>query len=572
MQPSSQTRFIALLVLTVVAIAGATFAILHRGVGRTASAASVAVVQPAAPAENPTEKPPAPTPPLATQPLQTQPLAGAPDDVTGFVSVAESEVAQLHSGVTLADWMSARGARERWTAAKPETQVDGPDEECLSLRRKDSLPSGAVVVRALYFYPPRVPSPIVFPKIDPSSPFSACTLAAVRLEAEAPAPANGHALAQAVAQRFTQTYGLSNDPEEVRRRRVKLWGEDGGHWVANIDITSSYDTKPGKDPDAPDQLIQGPVVRVSADLPHLDEMGNRSVLRRVDRPAEAAQFRRAVAAARVDAALSQRMEKLYELDVALGDRLNQEAEEMCKTRCPQDMPKPSGNDWREPLVPVLQDWFQALKAADPGRRAAGLLAADRLLLAFGRIRPGDHFGTQQSSTAEQAKLRTELQSLGAEFATGFEDIHYGYAGNWLLQSRDLDPDSEGGKLALLIWMTSGFDCTQAGPEGFREVISEGEALLAKNIDAQSAAEAHFRVGDAYSDIVAIAGGKSGANGEYDSSKYAGEAEADRAKALAHYRAGLAIDNTSQNAADAWRQAWHLSTGLVPGEFYVCFGD
>jgi len=104
------------------------------------------------------------------------------------------------------------------------------------------------------------------------------------------------------------------------------------------------------------------------------------------------------------------------------------------------------------------------------------------------------------------------------------------------------------------------------------VILEGEGLLAKGLDPPTAAHVHFMVGDAYSDIVAIAGGESGGNGEYESAQFEGEADSARAKALAHYRAGLAVDNSSENAKDAWRQAWHLAAGLLPSERYVCFGD
>lgn len=486
--------------------------------------------------------------------------------------LAESEVTQLREGVALSQWMSARGAGEQWTATKPEVLVDGPGVECLSLRRIDALPSGATIVRALYFYPPRVPSPITFPTVDAASPFATCTLAEVRIEAEASTPDAGRAMASAIAQRFTKVYG--DKPGRERLLRVlRSSGEGGGHWVGSSDILSNYDGKPGLSPNAPGQLIQGPVARVFAHLPNLEDMVNRSPLPRADRALEAAQFRRAVAAAGVAAAISQRMEQLYATDVTLADRLNQQAEEQCKKSClPEDMPKATGSDWREPLVPVLQDWFQALKAADPAHRAAGLFAADRLLLAFESVRADAQFGGEQSSTPEQTKLRTELQNLGAEFGTGFEDPAYGYKQNWLLQAKDLDPGSEGGKLALLTWMSTGYSCDQAGAEGFRKVISEGEAMLARNIDSPTSAQIHFRVGDAYSDIVAIAGGRSGANGEYDPSQYTSEAGADRAKALAHYRAALAIDNTSQNAKDAWRQSWHLAAGLVPGERYVCFGD
>jgi hypothetical protein len=559
--------------LVVIAIGAASLTILHLREEHNVAAAPVVAKTDPQPASQIVPPPVQPNV-QPSQPPPSQPWTNASDDPTVFTFLAESEVSRLRAGITLAEWREARGS-EQWESARPEMLVDGPGLECLSLRKADSLPSGAKVVRVLYFYPPRVPSPIVFPSVNTSSPFDSCTLAIVRLEAEASfsETGRGHAMAQAIAQRFAQIYGISNDPEEVRRRSVKFWGEDGGHWIANIDITSSYDTKPGLDPEAPGQLIQGPVVRVSAELPRPRELDNSGPLISVDRSAEAAQFRRAVALSQVDSSLSHRITKLYDLDVALADQLNQKAEEICKTHCvPEAMPKPTGNDWREPLVPVLQDWFQALKTAETGRRAAGLLAADRLLLAFQSVRPGDQFGGEQQSTAEQTKLRSALRDLGATFAPDFADPYYHYTGNWLDQAKDLDLESEGGRLALVTWMSHGPACDQAGGDDFRKIISEGEKLLAKNIDPPTAARVHFMVGDAYSDIVAIAGGKSGANGEYDPSQYAGEADADRTKALAHYRAGLAVDNTSDDAKDAWRQAWHLSAGLVPGERYVCFGD
>jgi hypothetical protein len=106
---------------------------------------------------------------------------------------------------------------------------------------------------------------------------------------------------------------------------------------------------------------------------------------------------------------------------------------------------------------------------------------------------------------------------------------------------------------------------------FRSVIREGESLLTKKLDAPTTAQLHFMVGDAYSDIVALAGGLTGPNGgEYR--VLASEGVVARGKALQHYRAGLAVDSTSENAKDAWRQAWQLSAGLLPGERYVCFGD
>ena len=78
------------------------------------------------------------------------------------------------------------------------------------------------------------------------------------------------------------------------------------------------------------------------------------------------------------------------------------------------------------------------------------------------------------------------------------------------------------------------------------------------------------VGDAYSDIYAIANGID-QNGSYTNIGI-DEAEPARVKGLEHYRAGLAVDNTSEDAKDAWRQAWHLSVGRLPHVRYACFGD
>jgi hypothetical protein len=292
---------------------------------------------------------------------------------------------------------------------------------------------------------------------------------------------------------------------------------------------------------------------------------------RHDMAAQQAQFRQVVMAAGAEPALSQRMLGLYEVDTRLAKHLEDEVEEMCKTHCEaQDLPKPTGTEWRDPLVPLLRDWFKALKSMKPGQRAAGLLAADSLLSAFGSVRPWDQFGTQQSSTPEQSKLRSALQELGADFETGFEDPSLHYSGNWLNEAKDMDPDTEGGQLALLAWMSSAEGCGRSGSVTFREVISKGEILLAGKIAPSTAAKVHFMVGDAYSDMVAILDGVD-PNGAYTSVDLGDEADS-RAKALQHYRAGLALENVSEDAKDAWRQAWHLAAGLVPGTRYACFGD
>jgi hypothetical protein len=221
-------------------------------------------------------------------------------------------------------------------------------------------------------------------------------------------------------------------------------------------------------------------------------------------------------------------------------------------------------EWRESLLPILQEWFAALKTAPTPRRAAGLLAADRLLEAAstaGKI-PG---------WPDNPNKQSGLQELGAVFEMNVSTGDYLYTSNWEKQARELDPDGEVGQMATLGIMAHGW-CQAVGSNLFREIIRDGEGLLGKSLDYSTAARVHFMVGDAYSDIVAIAGGESGANGEYASEPYQAEADSARAKALQHYRAGLALDNVSENAKDAYRQAWHLAAGLLPSEHYVCFGD
>ena len=288
--------------------------------------------------------------------------------------MTEMEVSQLNEGVTLAQWTDGRGKSERWETTKPEMLVGGPDEECLSLRRTDALPSGATVVRALYFYPPPVPSPAVFPILNGSALFATCTLAWVRVEVDASSPAFGQAMLQAVSKQLTKKYGQSVGEKGVSLRRTGLWGKDVFRWVPGAEIVANYDAKPGLDPDAPGQLLSGPVVRVFAQLPNIRDLGNRSPMFRQDRLLQEAQFHRAVATAGLDDKLSQRMESLYELDTRLAQRLQAEAEDICKTRCePDAMPKATGSEWRDPLVPLLQDWFKALNVCEAGSARSGFV-------------------------------------------------------------------------------------------------------------------------------------------------------------------------------------------------------
>lgn len=453
-------------------------------------------------------------------------------DATAFVAIAEAEIAQLHDGITFARWRGTRGKSERWEYRTPEIVPTEPHPECLVLVKTEALPSGAKVVRALSFFPPRVPTPAVFPLARGSRLIGECVLAMVRVEAEASTPEAGHSLEEA-----------------VRRYR-----DPAAKGIRGAEIVSGYDTKPGLSEDAPGELVRGPVAFVRARLPMVQALEHATccVLRTYRYlPIERAQFHQALSLAGADTGLSGRLAKLYE--------------QVFESANPSGGTSPPGNtSWQGSLVPLLRRWLSFLKSASPAIRAAGLLAADRLLDAAGDA--GDVPGWPQ-----QQGERSELQRLGAAFELNEFEGDYYYARNWEKQARALDPNGAIGKMAVIGPLARG-SCRPWTHDFFRHVIRDGQRLLANGLDSPTAAQVHFMVADAYSDIVAIAGGDSGPNGEYDPKQFKNEAGTARIRALEHYRAGLSQDNTSENAKDAWRQAWRLAAGLLPAERYVCFGD
>ncbi len=322
----------------------------------------------------------------------------------------------------------------------------------------------------------------------------------------------------------------------------------------NAEIVAGYEPKTGLDADAPGQLVRGAVVFVGARLPSAERLQYEACCIVKDyrwRPIEEAQFHHAIVMTGADAVVVRRMEKLYEQVFPEGAFAGRRE-------------RAESTKWRESLLPVLRAWLSALRTVSPAKRAAGLLAADHLLQAAEDA--GNVPGWPRSPGH-----RSELQRLGVSFELNEIAGDYYYTRNWEKQSRELDPKGAVGRMAVIGSLLRGY-CDAAASTFFRKVIVDGEGLLARGLDSPTAAEVHFMVGDAYSDIVAIAGGDTGPNGEYDPERFRAEAAAARGKALQHFRAGLAVDSTSANAKDAWRQAWRLAGGLLPSERYVCFGD
>lgn len=488
--------------------------------------------------------------------LRAQTPDGSSADASAFASSAESEVSELREGIALEQWKEGHGNGKHWTRSPlMEVEITDPfHQECLSLVRSDALPSGARIAVQVSFYPPPMPSALTFPTLRGQDLIATCLLGSLRIEAEASTPEIGQALEEAMRRKFDEQYGASVGMKGARR-----WGRgvhsDSSRWTPGAEIVSGYYGKPGLDYNAPGQLVHGPVAFVRARLPVVERLEQEDCcqIRTYHyRSIERTQFQRAIALSGADASLSERMKGLYEQIFRVGDSTAQAG---------------AGDNatWRESSLPILQDWLSALKIAPPEQRAAGLLAADRLLDAAGEA--GGIPGWPDS------KEQSELQKLGAAFEMNGIGGYYFYTGNFGKQALELDPQGMAAQMVLVGDLARGScDVAGWGSDLFRRVISEGEGLLAKQIDADTAAQVHFMVGDAYSDIVAIAGGYAGPNGEYNAEQFQREAISARAKALRHYQAGLAVDNTSENAKDAYRQAWYLAAGLLPRERYVCFGD
>ena len=499
----------------------------------------------------------APVPATPEPPSSPLKLEGD-SDATAFASAAESEVSRLHGGITLTQWLTERGEREGWKKIpqEPVTSTSLPGPECLSYWRTAKLPSGAEAVQAIYFYPPPAPSPATFPTLSGQELINGCLLTIVRqeaapptsdfgpaLEREAQAKEFGTALDRELRQRFTKLYG-----ESIGGKKDPVWGpgnilaRDGARWIHGAEIVSGY--SPQGSPFG--GLVNGPAAYVRASLEMIGVKHDHSVIYGY-RSIPKSQFHQAVALAKADAALSQRFQDLYERVFQAGT-----SEEQAK--------RPENANWRESFLPLLGEWLAALKTAQSAQRAAGLLAADHLLEAAQDA--GEAPGWPEESPA--------LQKLGAVFELNGIGNYYFYTGNWQKEARELDPDGPVGEMAVIGWMDRGScDVAGYGSNLFYKIISDGEGLLKKNLDPPTAAQVHFMVGDAYSDVYTIARGYD-PNGDFAVKE--GEADPAHAKALEHYRAGLAIDNSSEDARHAWSQAWHLSAGLFPDMRYMCISD
>ena len=476
------------------------------------------------------------------------------EDEEAFSSLAESEVSQLHEGITLAQWMKRYGTDEGWVASTDENFFD-----CKTFAKTETLSSGRTITRMAYFYPPEAPTPAVFPTaVGQMLIDRTCSLALIRVQTPTPADQDGRALAQILQQHFVKKYGDSIGMKGAVFGGAAAW-LDAARWKNDSEIISAYNpTQAGYDREDPN----AGTVFVFARLPVVYEIEQNACCRMKAfryRSIENAQFHRAIAMVGVDPSLTERVTHLYEA--------------LFEASASSDQSKqPESMKLRDSVVPMLGEWLNDVKGLPPARLAAGLFVADRLFHAAIDVSILVT-GWRELWDEDQPELRSVLQRMGAEFAFDELGKSYNYVGNWLNKARELDPDGAIGQMAVLSALARGGapNLGKATDQDiFHTVVADGEWLLSKNPDPATAAQIHFIMGDAYSDIVALAGG---AEPDYgDPKDYEPEADSAHAKALENYRAGLAVDGTSENAKDAWLQAWHLSAGLLPTTRFVYIND
>jgi len=218
------------------------------------------------------------------------------------------------------------------------------------------------------------------------------------------------------------------------------------------------------------------------------------------------------------------------------------------------------------VLPVLRGLVSAARTLGRTQRAAALLAADMTLGARGieNSMAGDSDGA----------ARRVLTGLGATFVHSELEASYNYTHSWLTAARAADPNGEAARLAIILQLERGFNengICGGGGDAFRRVATVGESLLTHLPDSL-AAEVHLLVAQSYGDIVELAFNSDMAE-YFDREKYAAEAGSARARAIAHYRHGLARDHSSPIARASWLEAWRLLAGLPPGTtHFACVYD
>ncbi len=207
------------------------------------------------------------------------------------------------------------------------------------------------------------------------------------------------------------------------------------------------------------------------------------------------------------------------------------------------------------LAGAFETWTSATRRLGPQLRTDALLLADRVLEIVSR----------RAAIGPDPPYTTRVRLAGAEFQYEPLGGGYVYGHTFLRQARGLAPPGPARDRVLLREMEIGFDyrgqCS-GGDDVTAKVIAAGEALLRRSKDPRVRASAHLVIADAHATIVALARGD--AADYFDTSAYGRREKNARREAIAHYRAGLAIDPNPPDAELVRRDLQRLLDGAAPG--------
>lgn len=453
-----------------------------------------------------------------------------------------NELGALQGGETPADWLRTHPA-DSFVIFTPARDRDNDRPWCARASARDTLPGGEPVVRHAYFYPPPPPASLELPA-DAAAAYLVrreCRLGAIWVESPVSDTNAGRARAEAIRATMSRRYGpVRPGPDAITPRPlpdslqkaaarfggfenlrlgVSFFGSAGwrtiGRWQPDsITVVSAFDA--GLGPTAPRRVLgiaffpQSGFARPPEDPSDLE--GDRAA----DTSLSAAARRTGLDAGATAAVLA----------------------------------LPSSHAPDSVRLAVLRTWLAAARGLDSAHRAAALFVADASA-------PG---GSERKDSTALAPYR----ALGFEFVYSELDGGYNYIHNLLDQALRLDANGPIGDLVRLYELRTGFNLNGmcgGGGEAFRKVITQGQALLTGAKDPGLQAELHFLIGDGYADLVALAAGE---GDEYaDTTAYRAEAPQARRDAVAHYRAGLALERRSAKARASWLEAWRLMAGLPP---------
>jgi len=220
----------------------------------------------------------------------------------------------------------------------------------------------------------------------------------------------------------------------------------------------------------------------------------------------------------------------------------------------------------------LRPWLEAAQTLEPAKRAAALLVADRIVTMEeedGNLEPLDSekapAGAADTEKKRKSAGQLALANLGAKFSYDSGSERNLYTSNWLREAYELDQNDRAGELVFLLLMKSGFNTSpgcEGGEELFRKVLQRGSEYLKQKRSPGVEARIHFQMGNAYRDIVALAAGQHG-DTYANPAKYKPEAADAKTKAIAEYRAGLALDDKSYVASVAKERLEALQAGKAP---------